>query len=286
MAHDFADHESFQFEHDGRISSLRSEQEIAAWIAERKRRYPTKARIAQKNAEIKKRKEELEEARNRALKSSQTLKDSSVGTKDRKNSIVAEFHLQKTMKVKGELKATEQKAAGATSRKSKSTSQNFISCEHDKEHNPSEANKPNNIILPSEQKASTAPRLGLDYSSTSASDADDLALESSSSISESSDSTSSASDSETSSLSTPCASEVTSKVANPTKLIESNDIPRAAKQPKKRPCKFYMASAKCRHGQKCRFSHDVSSRSMEKQQKQTQRSQQGSKRITLSERVS
>jgi Nuclear fragile X mental retardation-interacting protein 1 (NUFIP1) len=38
---------SLQFEHQGQLLSLNSPQDIAGWIAERKRRFPTKARIAE-----------------------------------------------------------------------------------------------------------------------------------------------------------------------------------------------------------------------------------------------
>ncbi len=53
-----------QIEHDGQQIILRTPAEVAAWIAERKRRYPTQAKVeaAKKEAEEKKRKRQEEKA--------------------------------------------------------------------------------------------------------------------------------------------------------------------------------------------------------------------------------
>ena len=48
---------SIQFEHLGQVMRLSTDAEIAAWIAERKRNYPTKARVAQALAQKAKEKE-------------------------------------------------------------------------------------------------------------------------------------------------------------------------------------------------------------------------------------
>ena len=57
--------------HHGELSSLKSPAEIAAWIAERKKRYPTIARIEQN----KKREHEMHELRQAALKAQNEARD-------------------------------------------------------------------------------------------------------------------------------------------------------------------------------------------------------------------
>ena len=111
---------SLQFEYNGQVAVLRSEKEVAAWIAERKKRYPTKARIAQKNAEALKRRQEIKEARERAMKTSknsdQPAEKRKIKTKrkiDADGNGRANAHLERAEKLRKKLKAAEAKAAKA-----------------------------------------------------------------------------------------------------------------------------------------------------------------------------
>ena len=56
-----------QFTYKGRISTLQSTSDIAAWIEERKKRYPTKARIAEKAERARQVRGELQAARRERL---------------------------------------------------------------------------------------------------------------------------------------------------------------------------------------------------------------------------
>ena len=56
-----------QFTYKGRKSTLQSTSDIAAWIEERKKRYPTKARIAEKGERARQVREELQAARRERL---------------------------------------------------------------------------------------------------------------------------------------------------------------------------------------------------------------------------
>lgn len=64
LANTITSNSLLQFEYKGQTSSLNTPAEIAAWIAERRRRWPTEARreVARKEAEEKKRKWEAERA--------------------------------------------------------------------------------------------------------------------------------------------------------------------------------------------------------------------------------
>ncbi|KAL2216357.1 CCCH zinc finger protein [Thermoascus aurantiacus ATCC 26904] len=62
---------SLQFTYKGRTSTLQTPEEIAAWIEERKKRYPTQARIEEK----KKAMEEAKKARDEALKEKEKQKE-------------------------------------------------------------------------------------------------------------------------------------------------------------------------------------------------------------------
>ncbi|KAL2004963.1 hypothetical protein VTN00DRAFT_2813 [Thermoascus crustaceus] len=60
-----------QFTYKGRTSTLQSPEEIAAWIEERKKRFPTRARVEEKKKAI----EEAKKARNEALKENERQKE-------------------------------------------------------------------------------------------------------------------------------------------------------------------------------------------------------------------
>lgn len=60
-----------QFTYKGRTSTLQSPEEIAAWIEERKKRFPTQARVEEKKKAI----EEAKKARNEALKEKERQKE-------------------------------------------------------------------------------------------------------------------------------------------------------------------------------------------------------------------
>lgn len=57
---------SLKFEYRGKTSVLGTSADIAAWIEERKKKFPTKARVEEKQAELQKRRQEQAEARKKA----------------------------------------------------------------------------------------------------------------------------------------------------------------------------------------------------------------------------
>ena len=64
----------FQFSYNGRLATLKSPSDIAAWIAERKKRYPTKARVEEK---VKRKEEEAMNVRNRREEQKRLKKEAS-----------------------------------------------------------------------------------------------------------------------------------------------------------------------------------------------------------------
>ncbi|KAL2419999.1 hypothetical protein ABEF95_001945 [Exophiala dermatitidis] len=78
--------QALQFEYKGRLATLRTPEEIAAWIAERKKRYPTlaKAEAAKKEAAERKRKWEVEkQARLDAKKEAQAKREQERNERER-----------------------------------------------------------------------------------------------------------------------------------------------------------------------------------------------------------
>jgi len=58
---------ALQIEYNGQTMSLGSKAEIKAWIEERKKRWPTKARVEAREAEAQKRMKEQAEARQKVI---------------------------------------------------------------------------------------------------------------------------------------------------------------------------------------------------------------------------
>ena len=311
---------------------MKTEKEIAAWIAERKKRYPTKARIAQKNAEALKKRQAIEEARERALKTTKSQESTAEKKKDADGKEKANKHLKKAEKLRAKLKAAEAKTAKAMIK----DGSNYVSKPHcgDTESLCPEIScikedikkiQDKNSSHPSRQQVINKPNLGLDYSSTSPSasssrESSPLSL-SSPETSDSSSSVSVSASSHSSSLPLP-ASKIDTAYPAPSEQPDRNGssppynpeyapeitkesnqgqaaVPQQSTNKGKRPCKFFLKSGRCRNGEKCKFSHDMTPRRKKRQdqnQNQNQnrrrqlnqkggRDQSEGKYITLSERV-
>lgn len=70
-----------EFNYRGKNASLSTPEDIAAWIEERRRRYPTAARIAAKEREEKERKQEASEAQTKRKEAAQQEKEKQTPTK-------------------------------------------------------------------------------------------------------------------------------------------------------------------------------------------------------------
>ncbi|KAF2085685.1 hypothetical protein K490DRAFT_67565 [Saccharata proteae CBS 121410] len=113
-----------QFEYKGRSSTLKSPEEIAAWIEERKKRFPTKARIEEKaklDAEKKVARQQMADrvtAEKKAHEKSVSDKRKKQKTQpeandDDRRRKTMEKHLRKAEKLRKQLQQEEEKAARA-----------------------------------------------------------------------------------------------------------------------------------------------------------------------------
>ncbi|KAK7542865.1 nuclear fragile X mental retardation-interacting protein 1-domain-containing protein [Phyllosticta citribraziliensis] len=116
-----------QFEYKGRSSTLKTSADIAAWIAERKKRWPTRARALEKQ----KAEEELRKAREEKRRNAEANFDKDNKHKAREapgkkrkrddhDRVAMEKHLAKAEKLRKKLEKAEAKLNGTASAKAKS----------------------------------------------------------------------------------------------------------------------------------------------------------------------
>ena len=100
---------NLQFEHRGRTSTLRTAAEIATWIAERKKNFPTqaKAEAAKKEAEAKQRKwQEEKKARDEAVKAQREQRERERNEREKER---LRKKLEEDLRVKAQAAAQKQK---------------------------------------------------------------------------------------------------------------------------------------------------------------------------------
>ncbi|KPI45225.1 uncharacterized protein AB675_2340 [Cyphellophora attinorum] len=207
-----------QFEYGGQTAALRTPAEIAAWVAERKRRYPTQAKrdAAKKEADEKRKKFQDEKAARtaamQATKRFREQKQAQTGTKPQ----------AKTQEYKETALLAAQLHAEKLRRKA-------LKAQRDLE------------------AAEAALKAGLEASSKPADVSDDDSLGSISSSSESEDDSESTSDSDDD---TP-PDTASTKTQVPAMSVQPS-------QKKSRLCRDFIRTGKCRRGHRCTFSHDRS----------------------------
>ncbi|EXJ56798.1 hypothetical protein A1O7_07142 [Cladophialophora yegresii CBS 114405] len=267
----------YVFEYNGNPLLLRSREEILAWIAERKRRYPTEAKreAARKEAELKKRKREEEyQARLEARKEAQMKREQERAERQK----AKEQERAKRQKVKepvNKRRVKDEAPVDETSRamlKAEKLRKRAFKAQQDLEKAEealqlAQSKKDGEALpVPSDDIASQDPSLqpldplptpvaalGEDETSSSGSSTTD----SDSDFDTDSDNTSPDLDSDSDADSAP---EVTStKQQHHTRdtLALASDAQRAkAKAP--RLCQHLVKYKTCKYGSNCRYSHDLS----------------------------
>jgi hypothetical protein len=243
--------QDLQFEYRGQTASLRTPEEIAAWIAERKRRYPTQAKrdAAQKEAQEKRRQWEAQkQARSEAARlaresrqqrhkrvdvppSGQRKTQTSVSHKETATAakLQAERLRRKAIRVQRDLAAAEARLA---------------------KHETSSVSAPDGTA-----------QLSSDDSLGTLSDSSVL----------SSDVGSSGSESDSEDDGPPEAQSSKTEVASAFTGIQ------AESRASKRPCKTFAKTGTCQYGARCHFSHDgsVGAGSSARNQTQPKRARKG-----------
>lgn len=241
-----------------------SSREIAAWIEERKKRYPTLARVAAKKAEQAKQSTKKEEARRKlhkeASKDGRLLFGHEVDA--RRRAIIAD-HLEKAERVRDRIKRNAEKAGKAAARAAEvdPLQEDVPNCgpHNDKENTTPDEDEHHapqtldemiaEIASGKPAKQRTMADLNLDYSSEGAG-ADS---ESDSSVSVSSSDTSSCSSGSTS-TSRRRGPKRSSQAKQPSQATAPEEA-QPRKLPQRRVCQALVRSGKCQVGAKCRFSH-------------------------------
>lgn len=279
-----------QFEYNGQTSVLRSAAEVAAWIAERKKRWPTKARVEEKQKAEEKVREERSQAR-------RNLQDEQV---EARKKLQAERDLARKKVLESQRQAQEsrkEEAKGAEDNKMrKALEKHLLKAEKiRKKLERSQAT----VVLPAESLPDTLtttatilqPVASVDVTpldnvqgdegiasrltETGTTSMDPIpptlidhpetidTLDSSSSL-DSSDS-SDLSDSDPDSASTSSSPEEHSNRAqNPPRVA----APARQAVHKPRICRYFLAKGRCTAGEACRFSHELPERGSAKPNEQ------------------
>lgn len=274
-----------QFEYKGRTATLKSAAEIAAWIAERKKRYPTvaKAETAKKEAAEKKRKwadekkkrdEAAKEKRLEREKNQQEaweLRRKTLENQKEKQKAEAERETQLTNSngkekergyddplKKAQIKAEKlrRKAAKAEIRAIKAEAAAKIasvrraSLQSNSTQDRSEMKDGDSAIVLEDHDEGRAQESTLAVESDSASSTSSLSISDSSDMSDA-DETSSAG----SSGSDPDSDSASGPEQTTTKRLAPDRVP----PPPRRPnlCRRLMNTGKCRYGAACQYSHDI-----------------------------
>jgi hypothetical protein len=207
-----------QFEYGGQTSALRTPAEIAAWIAERKRRYPTQAKrdAAKKEADEKRKKFQDEKAaRFAAMEATKRFREQRMAQTD----------------IKPQKKTQEHKETALLAAKlhAEKLRRKALKAQRDLE------------------AAEAALKAGVKATRQPGDVSDDDSLGSISDSSESEEESESSSDSD---------NDAPPETASTKTQVPA--MPVASSQKKSRLCRDFIRTGKCRRGNRCAFSHDRS----------------------------
>lgn len=264
--------DTISFEHRGQKMSLSSPAEIAAWIAERRSKYPTKlkADAAKQEAEEKARQwEERKKANQEAARvrkeerdkeryerEKKTLREKLIAAQIQKSkAAIADAKTDPTEKAllkadrlrKRAERATQQlKEAEAALDKARARRRDLTQSSTD--HTTNAASDPDGLAISADSPKIADPKLSgdsdMDSDTISSTDVEDT-------------SSSGSSDSEEDVDSDSAPEEASSKLDGPERVPPPK---RAMETSQSAVCRNLSKTGKCKFGKKCRYSHDVPSR--------------------------
>ncbi|PSN63331.1 hypothetical protein BS50DRAFT_577082, partial [Corynespora cassiicola Philippines] len=216
--------EGIVFDHDGESISLQTPAEMAAWIKDRRKCFPTRKRIEEKQKEnAEKRAAELEFLRKVS------------GKKKPENTAPASI-------------STEERDALSAKRKEKLE-------ELRRKVHENMATKAEASSQPIKEKHQ-AVDLGLGYASDTESDADQSSeLDEESSVVSSSEESSNESGSDSDAEDSDAPPEMQSSKKPPAAIKAPPPAPKPVKEMPKNPCNQWMETGKCKFGKRCKYTH-------------------------------
>ena len=241
-----------QFTYRGRTSILRTPADIAAWIEERKSKYPTQARVEEKTKAMEAAKKAREQAMREKREAQRRKRDEDNNNNNTKDGEKTAKAKQKVDRLRRKIIKEEKKLAkieeeidqGEVIMKEVPTDTNGAGNEN-AQSSPSpmassimDKPQPERNKLAEPSTKSTANESSSDWTSSSGSD--DSASSSDSGESDSSNS---------------APEETTTRREGPERVP-----PPARDRPKKRLCRHFARSGHCLHGNKCKFSHEMPER--------------------------
>ncbi|KAK5045120.1 hypothetical protein LTR84_009453 [Exophiala bonariae] len=252
------------FSYKGQLSSLKTAEEIKAWIAERRQRFPTaaKADAAKKEREEKKRKWEEEKAERwkkmenqRAERKLRYEEEKSARELARQMSAVEKVIQSQNKAKETESKVTPTSKAEALAeklRKRALKAENALKkAEEALRIAREKALKSEGGDLPADSTIEAASSVMIDPDETSSSGSSDSDSDASGSTSSSDDGTDSDSDASA------APETISTKDPSLANLPPLPSAQRAQTAKKLRPCGNFMRFKRCRYGSGCRYSHDL-----------------------------
>lgn len=242
--------EVIQFSFNGKVSTLQSPADIANWIAERKKRYPTKARIEEKKRLEAEQAREAEEARKKRQQEREAARQQAKESQgdaiaDSKDPIHAAIKAKrKAEKLRKKLMREERKLAKAEADaeraglKTKDSQQDDSAT--DKKVESTETKAAAEINDGSTTASAAMPRsspVDVDTDDETSSSGSDLSSDTSDTSSEESDSDS-------------APEELTSRRTQPER------VPPPRETRRRKPCHQFARRGKCSRGDRCPYSHE------------------------------
>lgn len=239
--------QGLQFEHKGKTLSLSTPDDIAAWIAERRRRFPTRAKVeaAQKDAEEKKRLwEEQKRARNEIAKQKREARETE--RREREQRVLKEKVIAaQVAKAKSAVAMSKEDIASKAKEKAERLRKKAERAVRDLQ-------RAEEALLLSEQPGRDTTSQREHEPDKSNSDGDATASPDPSDSEDTSSSGSSAT--ETDAESEP--EVTTSKRTAPERVTPPKQPSRLTGSESAALCKNFLKYGRCKYGKKCRYSHE------------------------------